>query len=74
MQRLTTWMQHRPAMYTFTILFQTTDCYSMIFTIIRSVAVSAACVLVYIALTTLQIRRLLWDDVEPAMLNPRMYA
>ncbi len=57
MERLTTRMHHRPAMYTFTIC-QTTDCYS--FTIIGYQQ------LVYIALTTLQIRRLLLDDVESA--------
>ena len=55
MESLTTRMQHRPAMYTLTKPLM------IIFTIITRYQQ-----LVYIALTTLQIRRLLWDDVEPA--------
>ncbi len=47
MERLTTGMQHRPCYVNIYHICQTTDCYSlylMIFTIIRSIALSAACV------------------------------
>ncbi len=53
MERLTTRMQHRPAMYTLIIYNYDKDSWYLNHQ-----------QLVYIALTTLQIRRLLWDDVD----------
>ncbi len=63
MSSLTTRMQHRPAMYTLPYNYAKPLSVnnSLVFTIIRRYQQ-----LVYIALTTLQIRRLLWDDVESA--------
>ncbi len=56
MERLTTQMQHRPAMYTFTIIIcQTTDDIHYLLDQSRYQQ---------LAITTLQIRRLLWDDVH----------
>ncbi len=52
MERLTTRMQRRPAMYTLTIFICQTARYQPYVD--------------YIALTTLQIRRLLLDDMESA--------
>ncbi len=54
MERLTTGMQHRPALLTiinFHYYYVDQSCYQQL-------------VYIAIALTTLQIRRLLWDDVE----------
>ncbi len=66
MERLTTRMQHRPAMYTpNTIIIITYYVKPLIVFMIR-IHYSIALQLVYIALTTLQIRRLLLDNVESA--------